>query len=86
MIEVKKFFGTWCAPCRMLDPIIESVKNKVDSNVKFSYIDIDENQQLAQKYGVRSVPTVVIEKNGQEVGRILGVQSEMKYLNEINNT
>jgi len=85
MIEVKKFFGTWCAPCRTLDPIIERVKNKVDSNVKFSYIDIDENQQLTAKYGVRSVPTVVIEKNGSVIKTLIGVQSESKYLNEINN-
>ena len=85
MINVIKFFGTWCAPCRMLDPVFESLKTKVDNNVKFSYIDIDEKQELTAKYGVRSVPTVVIEKNGQEVSRLVGVQSESKYLNEINN-
>lgn len=85
MIEVKKFSAIYCHPCKILNPMFERMKAKVDSNVKFSYIDIDEHSEIAQKYNVRSVPTVVIENNGVEVNRIIGLQQEIQYLNAINN-
>lgn len=83
MIEIKKFEADWCGPCKMLKPVFQSLEKKLDSNVKISYIDVDENQNLAINYGVRSVPTVVIEKDGTEVNRIMGAQTEQTYLNEI---
>lgn len=83
MLEVKKFYATWCGPCRVLSPLMENVKNKF-SEVSFSDIDIDSQYELAQKYFVRSVPTVIIEKNGEEVQRFVGVQSEMAYVNALN--
>lgn len=85
MIEVKKFFGVWCGPCKALEPVFESLKGKVDNSVNISYIDVDRQQEEAVKYGVRSVPTVVIEQNGQEVKRLVGVQTEATYLREINS-
>ena len=54
------------------------------NDVNFSYVDVDEQFETASKYAVRSVPTVVIEKDGQEVRRFIGVQSEMAYVNAIN--
>lgn len=84
MIEVKKFEASWCGPCRALKPVFESVSSKFGNGVKFSYIDVDEQFETASKYSVRSVPTVVIEKDGQEVQRFVGVQSEMAYVNAIN--
>ena len=80
MLEVKKFYATWCGPCKMLTPIMENVKGKF-SNVQFEDIDIDSQFETAQKYFVRSVPTVIIEKDGQEIERLVGVQSEMTYSN-----
>jgi len=80
MIQVKKFYATWCGPCKMLTPIMENVKGKF-SNVQFEDIDIDSQFETAQKYFVRSVPTVIIEKDGQEIERLVGVQSEMTYSN-----
>lgn len=85
MIEVKKFFGVWCGPCKALKPVFENLKGKVDNNVNISYIDVDRQQEEAVRYGVRSVPTVVIEQNGQEVKRLVGVQTEATYLREINS-
>jgi thioredoxin 1 len=82
---VKKFSATWCGPCRMLAPMIESIKPSY-SGVKFEEIDIDEYSDIAEKYGVKSVPTVIIEKNGVEVNRFVGVQSAMTYRNAINET
>jgi len=83
MLEVKKFYATWCGPCKMLTPIMEQVKGKFD-DVSFQDINIDEQFEVAQKYYVRSVPTVIIEKDGQEVQRFAGLQSEMAYSNALN--
>jgi len=83
MITVKKFSASWCGPCQALRPIFEEVKVRY-SNVKFEEVDVDENYELASQYGVRSVPTVVIEKNGAEVSRFTGLQSKLAYTNAIN--
>ena len=87
MLEVKKFYAEWCGPCKMLTPIMEQVQGKF-SDVSFESINIDSQFEVAQKYYVRSVPTVIIEKNGEEIQRFAGLQSEMAYsnaLNEANN-
>lgn len=83
MIEVKRFHAEWCGPCRMLAPIIENVKGKFNE-VSFVDIDVDKDYEVAQKYFVRNVPTVVIEKNGEIIERFVGVQSELAYTNAIN--
>jgi len=83
MIQVKKFYATWCGPCKVLTPLMENVKSKF-SNVNFEDIDIEVQYEVAQKYYVRSVPTVIIEKDGEEVSRFTGVQSEMAYINALN--
>jgi len=83
MLEVKKFYAEWCGPCKMLTPIMEQVQSKF-SDVSFQSVNIDEQFEVAQKYYVRSVPTVIIEKDGKEVQRFAGLQSEMAYSNAIN--
>lgn len=85
MITVKKFSASWCGPCRTLKPIFEDVRNGYGSNiVKFEEYDVDESSDVASKYNIRSVPTVIVEKNGKEVGRFAGVQSKLAYVNLIN--
>ena len=83
MIEIKKFEADWCGPCRMLKPTFTKLEEKLGSSVKFSYLNVDENQEEAQKYGVRNIPLVVVEKDGQEVERFVGVQSEQTYENSL---
>jgi thioredoxin len=83
MLTVKKFSASWCGPCKVLAPIINEVKTQF-SNVKFEDYDVDEAYNEATKYSIRSVPTVIIEKNGKEVGRFVGVQSKLAYVNLIN--
>lgn len=82
MIEVKKFYGEWCGPCKLLAPVINEIKGEMP-DVKFTDIDVDENGDLASKYGVRGVPTIVIEKNGTEVKRFVGMQQKGILVNEI---
>ena len=82
MVEVKKFYAEWCGPCKVLTPLMENVKTKFTS-VKFENVDIDSQFEVAQKYHVRSVPTVIIEKDGVEVQRMVGVQSELAYTNAL---
>jgi thioredoxin 1 len=82
MVEVKKFFGHWCQPCKLLTPVINEIKKEIP-NVKFTDIDVDESADLASKYGVRGVPTVVIEKNGVEVKRFVGMKQKSELMSEI---
>ena len=83
MIQVKKFYATWCGPCKMLTPIMEGVK-KNHTDVQFENIDVDSDFEIASKYSIRSVPTVIVEKDGVEVQRFAGLQSEMAYTNALN--
>jgi thioredoxin 1 len=82
MVEVKQFSASWCGPCKMLSPIMKEVKNEI-TEATFQYVDVDENGDLASKYGVRGVPTVVIEKDGVEVKRLVGMQQKVILLNAI---
>jgi thioredoxin len=84
MVEIKKFEADWCGPCRMLKPTFTKLEEKFGSSVKFSYINVDENQEESQKYSVRNIPLVVIEKDGIEVQRVVGAQSELTYENILN--
>ena len=78
MLTVKKFFAPYCGPCRALKPIMEQLRTE-NSGVDFLAIDVDENSDLAQKYNVRAVPTVVIEKNGVEISRLMGMKPKTEY-------
>ena len=83
MLTEKKFSASWCGPCRALAPVINEVKTQF-SNVKFEDYDVDEAYNEATKYSIRSVPTIVIEKNGVEVERFTGVSSKLTYMNALN--
>jgi|TARA_R110000772_G_scaffold20037_2_gene55710 thioredoxin 1 len=83
MIEVKKFFGEWCGPCKALAPLITKLKEQ-HGDVTFTDYDVDKDFEQASKYNVRSIPLVVIEHNGNEIHRFSGLQSEMAYNNAIN--
>ena len=67
------FFATWCGPCRMQTPIIEELEKKMGDTVEFRKVDIDQHMDLAEKYGIRVVPTLIIEKDGKVLQSLEGV-------------
>ena len=82
-LTVKRFTAPWCGPCRQLAPIMEQVKPQFP-NVTFETIDVDDHKDVATKYGIRSIPTIVIEKDGKEVERFLGIRPEQQIVEHIN--
>ena len=69
------FFADWCGPCKMLSPIIEKISNE-NQNIKVVKINVDEAQDIAMKYQVMSIPTLVVIKDGEEVNRSVGLVSQ----------
>lgn len=69
------FTATWCGPCKALAPIVDKIADDYEGKVKVGKLDIDANPELTAKYGVRSVPTVMVFKGGQKVGQHMGLTS-----------
>ena len=76
------FYADWCGPCQMLSPIIEEIAND-KANYNIGKVNVDKNQNLAAKYNVMSIPTLIVFKNGKEYSRMIGVQSKEKLLSEL---
>ena len=68
-VKLLDFWATWCGPCKMMAPVIKEIETELGDKVEVVEIDVDKEQALASKYGVMSIPTYVIEKDGKEVGR-----------------
>lgn len=79
------FWAVWCGPCQMQWPIVEAVSDSVKDTAAVVKLNVDENPQTAQKYGIMSIPTLMIFKNGAVVKQFVGVQSKEILLSELNN-
>ncbi len=77
------FFATWCGPCKMLAPVLKDVKDSLGERITILKIDVDKNQELASKYQVRGVPTIILFQNGKQLWRQSGVLSKDEIIKTI---
>ncbi|HCC34634.1 MAG TPA: thioredoxin [Ruminococcaceae bacterium] len=77
---VVDFWADWCGPCRMLSPIVEEVAEDLKGKVAVVKINVDEEQDLAQNYKIKSIPTLILFKKGEEAGRLVGLHSKADIL------
>ena len=66
------FWAEWCAPCKMVAPVLEDLAAEYDGKIKFTKVDVDTNPQTALKYGIRSIPTLLVFKGGSPVDQVVG--------------
>lgn len=78
------FWAVWCGPCQMQGPIVEEVAVTMAGKAKIGKLNVDENPTVAQKYGIMSIPTIMIFKSGTVVKQFIGVQSKDTLLGELN--
>lgn len=77
------FWAAWCGPCQIMGPIIEELAEEVKDKYKVGKLNVDENREMASKYGVMSIPTMIIFKDGKEVKQLVGVQSKDNLKEEL---
>jgi thioredoxin 1 len=70
------FNAVWCGPCKAQEPIIKKLSGDFEGRAVIAEVDVDQNQETAVKFGIQSIPTLVLFKNGQEINRFIGLQSE----------
>jgi thioredoxin 1 len=78
------FWAVWCGPCRIIAPIVEELATEYDGKIKIGKLDVDNNQQAAIKYGVRSIPTLLIFKGGKVVDTIIGAVPKNHIIQRLN--
>lgn len=77
------FWASWCGPCRMLSPLIDSLSEEYSTQIDIGKVNVDEQGALAAQFGIVSIPTVILFKDGKEVKRIIGVHDADDYRDEI---
>lgn len=73
------FWAGWCMPCKMVAPVIEELAVKYEGRVTIAKVDVDNNAEIASRYGIMSIPTVILFENGAEAKRFIGVQQKDVY-------
>lgn len=77
------FWAPWCGPCRALAPVVEEIASDMAGTIDVAKCNVDDNQDLAMKYHVMSIPTLVLFRGGQEIGRTVGAMPKAKLIEEI---
>lgn len=79
-VAIVDFYADWCGPCKMMGPIFEEAAKEAGDKAKFGKLNVDEAQETAMKYGVMSIPTIIVFKDGEVVSQVAGVQSKEALL------
>ncbi len=79
------FYADWCGPCRAMSPIVEDIAQEVSGKVKVLKVNVDEENELAEKYQISTIPTLVLIKNGEAVKNIIGLRDKNELLRFINS-
>ena len=82
-ITLVDFWAEWCMPCKMMAPVLNSTAEELNGNASVGKLNIEQHQSIASKYKVRSIPTLIMFKNGKEVNRFVGVKTKDFLLKEI---
>ena len=77
------FWASWCGPCRMVSPIVDEIAEELDGKVKVGKVNVDEEPELAGEYGIMSIPTLMVVKNGEIVNTAVGVRPKNAILSMI---
>jgi thioredoxin 1 len=85
-VVVVDFWAPWCAPCRMVAPIVETLAEEYDGKVRFAKVNVDEAQGVASKYGIRSIPTIGIFRDGEAVNGVVGAVPKQVLVQAIEET
>jgi thioredoxin 1 len=74
------FWATWCGPCRMVGPVVSEIAEEYERKVKVGKVNVDEEDELAERFGVQSIPTIILFKNGEEAARNVGFAPKAKLV------
>ena len=84
-VSMVDFWAPWCGPCRMIAPVIDELAEEFEGKANICKVNTDEQQDLAVKYGVRSIPTIIFVKDGEVVDTMVGAASKQAFADKINS-